>query len=444
MKLTIPFVKSAQDARDLVQTARNESLSYFNFNGQRIDQLKYMMWEGNQKLLDRFYATPTRKGTMPVVKVVFLVPDTALWDVYAPIHARMQQDPRFVTAVVAFRRADIGSDKSTDEVAAFFDERGIDCRLEGFNADRPCTPIRAEDADVLFYTLGSAAYPHEYKIEYTSLYCRTCYLPYGVLLSNQESYQFDQDFHHAAWAVFAATEREAELYRRHGKRIASNVVLSGYPKYDVLMNHGGVTKPDRPLIVWAPHWTLGLVYPALNFGLFDRVCMDMYELIKDHPEYDFVYKPHPNLPYALKQTTFMDDAAYALYLSMLERLPNCRIWKHGDYADLFIASSMMITDSISFLAEYLVTGNPLLFLERPDRARLNELGEQLIDLHYRGSTIADIRAFIQQQLHGEGDRRREERMQRGSHLLEVRATTASEVIVSYLASRFGLDNGMPG
>lgn len=433
----LPFLRPTPDLSDQIQTVRNEGLSFFNFNSQRIDQLRIDLWEGNQNLLDRFYSSNANSAFKPV-KVLFMIPDTSLWDVYSAVFSRMRACDQFAVEVLAFRRADVLPDKSEHEVREFFAQRKIPVRLEGFKPGQACKPIKSNEADLIFYTLGSAAYPSAYKIEFTSLFCRTCYLPYGVLLANQEEYQFNQDFHHSAWAVFASTEREKALYEKHAKRKSINIVLTGYPKFDVLRERPR-SKPDRPIIIWAPHWTIGLVYPQLNYGLFDKHCMDMVELIRSFPVCDFVFKPHPNLAHALKQTTFMDDEAYALYLTLLEQLPNCRIWKHGDYADLFHDSSMMITDSISFLAEYLVTGHPLLFLERQDRTRLNDLGEELIKLHYSGSTIDDIKGFIDQQLTDQNDLRRADRLSRGKQLLEIGEIPASKKIVKHIMNCFGID-----
>ncbi len=434
----LPLFRQPPNLSDEIQTVRNEGLSYFNFNGQRIDQLRIDLWEGNQKLLDRFYSSNSNFAFRPV-KVLFMVPDTSLWDVYSTIFSHMRACDQFAVEALAFCRTDVVSDKTEDEVREFFAQRDIPVRLEGFKPGQACKPINPDEADLIFYTLGSAAYPSVYKIEFTSLFCRTGYLPYGVLLANQEEYQFNQDFHHSAWAVFASTAREKALYEKHAKRKSSNIVLTGYPKFDVLRERPR-SKLDRPIIIWAPHWTIGLAYPQLNYGLFDKHCMDMVELIRSLPACDFIFKPHPNLAHALKQTTFMDDEAYALYLTLLEQLPNCRIWKHGDYAELFHDSSMMITDSISFLAEYLITGHPLLFLERQDRIQLNDLGEDLIKLHYKGSTIDDIKGFINRQLTDQNDLRRAERLTRGKQLLGIGETPASELIIKHIKNNFGIDS----
>ena len=425
--------KKLQD--DIVNT-RNESLSYFNFNGERINQLRFNLWEGNQKLLDQLHAVSNKVWPNKRIHVIFMVPDTTLWDVYAPIYSIIKKSDLFKTDVITFVRQDVDSDKDKEQVIKFFFDREIDFYLEGFDSDVDVMPIDKLQPDVIFYTLGSHAYPDPYKIEYTSLFCRTCYLSYGFLLVNEENYQFNQDFHHAAWTVFASTERELTLYNKYRKRVSSNIILTGYPKFD-LYRDTVREFTEKPNIIWAPHWTIGLVYPELNLGTFDKICMPMLDLMRSMPQYNFIFKPHPNLKYACGKTEFMNEENYKLYLNMLEQIPNVSIWNHGDYFQQFINSEGMITDSVSFLAEYLPTKNPLLFLNRSDREPMSDVGELLIGAYYHGETIDDIKMFIEQCIENKKDPKREERLYNIESQLNISNKPSSEIIVDYLLDSFG-------
>lgn len=421
--------------RDIAQVA-NDSYSYFNFNQQLIDRQKYNMWEGNHKLLDRFYKQVGGASLKPI-KVVFMVADTALWDVFQSVYYKLLLDSEFELKVIVFRRVDVQPDKSYSEVVDFFSKQSIAADIVwGHNTDYP--PIAPEDADVVFYTLGSAAFPDVYKMEYVSTYCRTCYLSYGFLLINAENYQFAQDFHHSAWAIYASTRREVQLYQKYTMRYSSNVVLTGYPKFDLLdFRKIKVNKPKRPIIIWAPHWTIGLCYPSINLGTFDQICMDIIEVFSSFSEIDFIFKPHPNLLYALDKTTFMTQESYIQYLSLLLQCTNVSIYNHGDYCNLFLKSSAMITDSVSFLAEYLPTGNPLLFLSRKDRVKFSDVGEEIIRLHYHGEGIESIKNFIQQIIYKQDDSMKDLRVTKAFALLEIEEINSADKIRDHLLQNFG-------
>jgi hypothetical protein len=436
-KLRLLEEKVANQQIYLDKTANN-SLSYFTFNGQRIDRMKIDRWEADQALLDRFYGLIVNTGRSRRVHVVFLVADTSLWDVYEPIFRRLQSDTDFEPRVVAFRRVDVASDKTVDDVASFFEQRGIPVELKGFDG-KPCMPLDPNRADVVFYTLGSVAYPDIYRIENVSHYARTCYLSYGFLLANELEYQFNQDFHHSAWTVFASTAREEELYMQFGKRRQLNVVRAAYPKFELLDRRiRNVPRQRRPLVIWAPHWTVGQSYPKLNLGMFDLLAQPMLELFAAHLNVDFVFKPHPNLLFALKATGLMDEIKYEEYLCQLEALPNVTVWKHGGYSELFLSSHAMLTDSVSFLAEYMPTGNPLLFLDREDRIPLSDIGEKLIGMHYKADDFDAVVAFVKNQVLGDHDPQREGRLAMADQVLELKGEPGSHVIHHHLRCSFHL------
>jgi hypothetical protein len=415
-----------------VNRVRNESLSYFTFNGQRIDRLRSEIWEGNQHLLERNFV-PEVLGSRRI-NVVFFVADTSLWDVFAPIHHLMSLQPWALVRVIAFARIDVRSDKAAQDVLAFFEERGIEASVEGYYGD--LSAVTPANVDLAFYTLGSTAYPERYRIEYLSTFCRTCYLSYGFLLVNEEDYQFNQDFHHAAWTIFASTEREKSLYEKNSRRRGAHVLLTGYPKFDLLdARRNPVSKPTRPIVIWAPHWTVGDVYERLKFGLFERFMEAFEAFMARRQDIDFVFKPHPNLLYGMERLGKAD--AYAAFMSRMGNATNVCVLVHGDYCDLFLRSSAMITESVSFIAEYLPTGNPLLYLERDDRTTMSDVGESLVSLHYRGRNMVDVENFIGMVIDRREDDMCAQRLNKGYALLGIGEQTATEKICAHVASSFG-------
>jgi ubiquinone/menaquinone biosynthesis C-methylase UbiE len=420
--------------------ARNEALSFHNFSTELLTSQHLNSVQATQNILERIIRMERRNVKDPL-RVLFLVPHTSLFDVYAPIYSTMLLDPLFQPSVLAFKRADIESDIDEANTQAFFDGLGIAAHVVGFDEDGFYPSLQPESYDILFYTLGSAAYPEAYKPERNSQHFLTCYLSYGFLLSDQYEYQFNQQFHHTSWRIFASTTREKEMYDGYGRRLSSNVVVTGYPKFDLyhdvksavenraqeaaLAQHSN----GRPLVIWAPHWTLGLIYPQLNLGSFDKFCMSMLEIFDEFPDIDFLFKPHPNLKYALEKTTFMNEESYAIYVSMIIQKPNVKMWQHGDYIELFAKSAGMITDSSSFLAEYLPSSHPLLFLDRPDRAKMTEVGEKIIELYETGFTTLSIRAFLQKRIRSGNDEGLQRRLEGAKNLLERSEKTASLAIV---------------
>lgn len=397
LKGTSETEMTSQDTIDTIRleeginTARNEALSYYNTNCQAIAELGLRAIEAFQIRQARNLARELADRPRPI-RVCFLLPEISLWDVYRPIYDAMAKSEHFEPFVIAFLRTDVVSANTPDEISALLRTMGVKFDFavpkDGFYPQ-----LAAFEPDIVFYTLGTVAYPAAYRIEFVSNFCLTCYLSYGFLMVNELDYQFGQSFHHAAWRIFASTAREQAEYAARSKRLTNNIVTTGYTKFDCYPAYIPAP-PPRPRIIWAPHWTIGVVYPALNLGCFAEICMPMLDFMRQRSDIDFVFRPHPNLRYACEKTTFMDEAAYNGYLDMLRSLPNVEVVFDGNNIERFLASSAMITDSVSFLAEYIPSGRPLLFLERPDRAQFSDAGERIIAAHYRGHGMGPIAAFI--------------------------------------------------
>jgi hypothetical protein len=414
--------------------ARNESLSYYNTNFQ-------MSLEGKIRGVEAFQARRQRDLAREMVetgrrlKIAFMLPEISLWDVFAPIYRAMQASERFDPIVVAFTRADVTSEKSKTKILATLEKMKV--KFVFFELVGKFYPSIAElEVDVIFYTLGSIAYPEPYRIEFTSQYCLTCYISYGFLMANEHEYQFGQTFHHTAWRIFASTPREEAEYGNRSRRLTNNIVTTGYTKFD-LYPKNIPPPPQRPLIIWAPHWTIGTVYPALNLGTFAEICNDMATFMENSCHIDFIFKPHPNLKYACEKTTFMSHDIYESYLHRLKSMSNVSVVLDGDNINRFVNSSAMITDSVSFLAEYIPSKRPLLFLSRPDRSKFSETGESIVGAHYIGVGMDAIRSFTQDVVDGI-DPQYHLRAGTMKRVLHIQETSATSQIIDNIANALGL------
>ena len=73
---------------------------------------------------------------------------------------------------------------------------------------------------------------------------------------------------------------------------------------------------------------------------------------------------------------------YDEYINSWNSLDNAEAIFDGNYIDIFKQSDAMITDSVSFLAEYQFTGKPLLLLES-GKQLYNDFGNELLKILYR-------------------------------------------------------------
>ena len=90
-------------------------------------------------------------------------------------------------------------------------------------------------------------------------------------------------------------------------------------------------------------------------------------------------------------------------------MPNT-CFEDGAYFDLFLTSDALIHDCSTFMAEYLITEKPVMFVMRDDnQLNLNEYAQRCFEQHYLGHSINDVERFINEVVLGGNDTRQNER-----------------------------------
>ena len=154
---------------------------------------------------------------------------------------------------------------------------------------------------------------------------------------------------------------------------------TGHPKLDRL--YAARDRPAWPIegqpqnyrLIWAPHHSIGDDW--LGFGTFVETHAAMLRWAQEDGGVDFVLKPHPALFTRIRGER--PDLAPGLeqFLTEWGGLPNTALVEGGDYGALLAASNAMVTDGISFLAEYQLFDKPLVFLDSGRHVPFNDVGQ---------------------------------------------------------------------
>jgi hypothetical protein len=236
----------------------------------------------------------------------------------------------------------------------------------------------------------------------------SAYVHYGYPIISNDIMQFGlPDFHGFLWAYVAASEMHREMVV-DGTSAPFSVIVAGHPKLDTYLtpapSRNEIAHWPRPAeearrrVIYAPHHTLD---GTLNMATFAWSGAVMLELARANPEVDFLLKPHPNLALAMKREG--EGQRFAAWVRAWSDLPNAATYESGNYFGLFRTSDLLITDSGSFLAEYLPTGAPILRLTRPDAAPMNRAGEALVPAFYTAATAEELRMQFAQLVHQDDD-----------------------------------------
>ena len=135
----------------------------------------------------------------------------------------------------------------------------------------------------------------------------------------------------------------------------------------------------------------------------------MLEYAKSHPEIDWLFKPHPLLHKTIVSLNLMTAEQADDYYQQWAEMPNGQVCLDGRYWDFFKTSDCIITDSISFLVEYLPTTKPVLRIDS-GHARYNDFTNNVISNYYMGKSFDEIASFLETVVIPNRDYLREKRL----------------------------------
>lgn len=330
-------------------------------------------------------ALPRRSGPDRPLRVVFLVCDAGKW-VAQPLFDGLEADPE-LTCSFALTLSDVGLRLPPAERAAlhaanraFFARRGP--VSQDLFADGRLNSPGTLEADLLFLQQPWGMQDLPRRIG-RRIPCAYQSYELGVIDDPVQQIALP-DFHPWLWRLFVPSEHHAAVAAQcpggtpQGRiRIAGAPGLSDYlrpaPARSSVPCWPRPADPGRKRVIFAPHHSMAP--NSLRLATFDWSAPAMLSLARDNPETDFLLRPHPNLWFSLRRDGF--GAAAEAFLRAWDLLPNTGHLPDGDQVAAFRTSDGLVTDSASFLAEYMMTGRPILRLTRADSRPLSAFGRWL-------------------------------------------------------------------
>jgi hypothetical protein len=270
-----------------------------------------------------------------------------------------------------------------------------------------------------------------------------CYIPYGFKIANNNNNHYNQEIHNYAWKLFIETNWHEKMYKKLGKLEAQNTVVTGYPKFDLYLGQNSKQSisihnikeksRNRKIVIWAPHWSIndGL----LNYSTFDIFYRNFIDLRDKYKDLFFIFKPHQRLRHYITEIGFMSEHDVSNYYSNWDNCENSTLYDGADYIDLFKLSSAMITDSGSFLAEYLPSKGPLLLLRSNHSVGYNTLGAELIKQYYSTSDYDGIQNFLNKQVIEEFDPMKQNRQAFLKRIWTPEEGPSSDLIIKHIKEK---------
>lgn len=313
------------------------------------------------------------------LRVIFLVSEKQKWG-YQSLYDKMLADEHFepiiVTSCITQKHENPDDERcSVEDNIEFFKEKGI--TTESAYVNNEYIDLKVFNPDIIFYQQpwGLPLMHHPFK---TSEYALCCYCSYSIATSKKGSKK-SPHFFYSIWKYFLAHDCIKEEYESWMEYNTESLYVTGHPKLDVYQNYKADTfKRDKHYVIYAPHFSIG--DSILNLGTFDWSGYFMLEYAKKHPEFNWVFKPHPQLRHKFLEEEYMSEEELNNYFNEWAKIGT--VYESGDYFDIFKDSDAMITDCSSFCVEYFFTGKPMFHLISDKSARLSALNRLVNANHY--------------------------------------------------------------
>lgn len=288
--------------------------------------------------------------------------------------------------------------------------------------------------DIVFYEQPYDL-PPKYSLHKVSKNSLCMYFPYGYENLDFKN-NYTDNFHKHLFAYFVECKENLERYEHYRKGNSKNCIITGHPKLDYYITTQEKCFHNNLKIIYAPHHSLGK--HSLRFGTFRDNGQFILNLAQKHREIDWVFKPHPKLKFELLDNKIMTQEQIDEYWKSWQELGT--VHEYGNYLELFQTSEALITDSISFLVEYLPTQKPIIQLFNKMHHPYNLIGERISQILYKSTNNEELDTLFNEVIVNRNDYLKDERIKLIHNLFDFRQS-ASEKIINYLEKVTGIQNG---
>ena len=371
------------------------------------------------------------------IKIIFLCMECSKWGAQS-LYKMMEQHDNFKPQVILIPPYTVhkGEDLtklSLENNLKFYKANNIKVEL-GYNIIKhKYINLKQFKPDIVFFEQPYDL-PPQYSLSKVSKDSLCMYFPYGYENLDYKN-NYTNNFHKHLFAYFVESKENLERYEHYRKGNSRNCIVTGHPKLDYYIKPTEKTKSNKLKIIYAPHHSLKK--HSLRFGTFQDNGQFMLNLAKKNNKIDWVFKPHPKLKFELLDNKIMTQEQIDEYWESWQKLGT--VHEYGNYLELFQTSDALITDSISFLVEYLPTRKPIIQLFNKMHHPYNSIGERISQILYKSTNNEELDTLFNKVIVNRNDYLKDKRIKLINNLFDFKQS-ASKKVINYLEEIIGIQN----
>ena len=359
-----------------------------------------------------YYIKNCRKNAHTQKRIVFLIIFPESWNSVKSIYIEAQKRNDIDTFIVAAPRNMSKYDSDVDirgiqnDAYEFFIQNGIEAIKA--NSESEWFDIKDLQPDYVIYTRPyNPYYTESYRSYNVCLYAKVIYIPYGYNMLADELTVMPEDFVLSSHKVYLANKSEKEMadhwYPKYIKEARNRFEYLGFPRFDLLAKIEPKTDDSPFTIAWLPRWTTGEEYKnnkGTNFFIYYK---DFLEYAGNHSDINLIFRPHPSMFPNFIERGLMTEEEVNNYKKQCEKCGNYVIDFNKDYLDTILKADVLVADYTSLIAEFLMTGKPIIYCDTVDR--LNKEGKIICKNLYNGNSFSEIIKLIERIRNGTDEQR---------------------------------------
>lgn len=321
------------------------------------------------------------------LRVCFLVQETQKWNAQS-LYDEMEKSDIFEPFVVVTRLPNNDYRNSFEHNVEFFKQQCKNVEIGFDEVTETPIDIKSFKPDIVFYQQPWALFENQ-NPDYILGTALSYYFSYAIGDAPSCLQNLLGKFFLKLYRYFVFSKEEEKQYGSVYGYKKYNMVAIGHPKLDVFKDYQEANY-EHKYVIYAPHHSFGK--KSLQYGTFEWNGKYILEWAKAHPEFHWLFKPHPRLKVGLLNANIMTEKEIEDYYNEWAKIGS--YYDDGSYFDLFKNSKCLITDCGSFLTEYLPTRQPIIHLRNPKSRDFAASNVEIMKSFYKAWNLKDLKKHL--------------------------------------------------
>lgn len=308
------------------------------------------------------------------IRVIFLMQLPAVWNKFSSIYESMKNDQRFEPLLICVpdgleNGKVLDPENNSNSTYDYFISKGYDA-INALVGDNEWLDLKALEPNYVFFSRPYNDYmPSIYRSSQISKYAKICSVLYAINMTVEtRSVVLNKDFYRNVYCYFAET-KSAQQHNIRNFRIAhllglQKTLFYGMPALEKMVqaeqreNEVWDFSDNSFRVLWTPRWTTDLKLGGTNFFTY---YLWFLEYAKKRSDMSFLFRPHPLAFSNFLKQGLLTEKEIEEYIREIDSSANVQLDYEKEYEATFWKSSVLVSDTSSIVAEYFVTGKPLVF-----------------------------------------------------------------------------------